>query len=205
MEIWLARHGETEWSAAGRHTGASDPPLTAAGEEEARHIGRVLAGRAFAVVYASPLTRARRTAELAGFQDLLVDPLLAEFDYGEYEGRVLEEIRRARPGWDLWRDGCPGGEDVQAVGARADRFLSALPGAGDDVLIFGHGHMLRVLAARHLGLDAGEARHLALGTGTLSILGHERDWPAVHEWNVPAGLVATVGLAGHAGAEPPVQ
>jgi probable phosphoglycerate mutase len=185
MDIWLARHGETEWSVSGKHTGTTDVPLTPNGEEQARALGKALAGRSFAVVYASPLRRAVDTARLAGFEDLLIDPLLQEQDYGEYEGRTTEEIRRDRPDWDLWRDGCPGGEDAETVGARADRFLSNLPGAGEDVLIFGHSHMLRVLAARHVGLDAREGRHLVLDTGSLSVLGMEHEWPALRRWNLP--------------------
>lgn len=185
MEIWLARHGETEWSASGRHTGRTDIPLTPRGEEQARALGEALAGHPFAVVYSSPLRRALDSARLAGFDEVLVDPLLQEQDYGEYEGITTDDIRRERPGWDLWRDRCPGGEDADAVGARADRLLSVLPGAGADVLIFGHSHMLRMLAARHLGLDAREGRHLVLDTGTLSVLGMEHEWPALRRWNLP--------------------
>lgn len=185
MEIWLARHGETEWSVSGQHTGRTDIPLTPRGEEQARALGAALVDHPFAVVYSSPLRRALDSARLAGFDDVLVDPLLQEQDYGEYEGITTADIRRERPNWDLWRDGCPGGEDAEAVAARADRFLSVLPGAGGDVLIFGHSHMLRVLAARHLGLDPREGRHLVLDTGTLSVLGMEHEWPALRAWNLP--------------------
>ncbi len=186
MEIWLARHGETEWSASGRHTSTTDVFLTERGQQEARLIGEAVRGHAFAVVYTSPARRSRDTARLAGFPDTLVDPLLAEFAYGEYEGRTTPEIRSVRPDWDLWRDGCPGGETVRDVGDRADRFLSALPGAGNDVLLFGHGHMLRVVAARYLGLDPEEGRHLILATASLSVLGQEHEWPAIRLWNRPA-------------------
>ena len=183
MEIWLARHGETEWTRALKHTGVTDVPLTERGEEEGRILGAAVRGRSFAVVYASPARRALDTARLAGYAEPLVDPLLSEFDYGEYEGRTTEEIRREQPSWDLWRDGCPGGETPDQVGDRADRFLSALPGAGNDVLLFGHGHMLRILAARYLGLDPSEGRHLILQPASLSILGTEHEWPAVRLWN----------------------
>jgi broad specificity phosphatase PhoE len=187
-EILLARHGETEWSRAHRHTGRSDLPLTALGREQARRLGALLEGRRFAVVLASPLARARETCELAGFgDDAVLSEDLLEWDYGEYEGLTSDEIRRRRPGWSLWRDGCPGGERPADVGARADRALGALRDADGDALVFAHGHFLRVLAARFVGLAAGDGGKLALDVATLSVLGHEHaDDPVIRAWNAAA-------------------
>jgi len=183
-ELWLARHGETEWSRAGRHTGRTDVPLTPRGERQARALGERLAGVAFALVLASPLERARRTAELAGFGDALaLDPDLMEVDYGDYEGRTSAQIQRSRPGWDLWRDGCPGGETIAEAAARAERVLVRARAAGGPVLLVGHGHLTRTLAARALTLTAGHGRHLALAPATLSIVGTEHAAPALRLWN----------------------
>ncbi len=186
-KIYLARHGETEWTITGQHTGRSDIPLTARGEEEARQLGQRLRGLRFATVLTSPLQRARRTCELAGFgADAVVDPELVEWDYGAYEGQRSADIRAERPDWYLFRDGVPGGETVEQIGARADRVIARLRQAAGDVLIFAHGHIIRVLAARWLGLPPGDARCFYCGTASLGILGyeHERaDEPVLRLWN----------------------
>ncbi|ETK36065.1 histidine phosphatase family protein [Microbispora sp. ATCC PTA-5024] len=201
MNVILLRHGETEWSRAGRHTGRTDVPLTARGEEQARALARVVGDRAFALVLVSPAQRARRTAELAGVGRYEVDPDLWEWDYGGYEGVTTPEIRESRPGWYLWRDGVvPGddahpGESVDRVGERADKVVARIGAAapaqdgnrdGDgDVLIVAHGHFLRVLAARWLGLPAADGRFFRLDTGTFSTLGHEHGEPVLLTWNAP--------------------
>lgn len=183
----LVRHGETEWSRSGRHTGRTDVPLTTAGEDQALAVGAELSKLDVHPVRSltSPLQRAVVTADLAGFPEAELDRRLVEVDYGDYEGRTSAEIREERPGWDLFRDGCPAGESIAAAGARADAVLADLaPDDGDgDVLLFGHGHFTRVLAARYLGLPAEHARLLALGTATISILGHEHWWRAIRLWN----------------------
>ncbi|HEU4701891.1 MAG TPA: histidine phosphatase family protein [Conexibacter sp.] len=183
-DLWLARHGETEWSRAGRHTGRTDVPLTADGERQAAALGERLRGAEFALVLASPLERARRTAELAGFGPVLeLDEDLIEVDYGDYEGRTSAEIQRTRPGWDLWRDGCPGGETIAQAAARAERVLERARSAGGPVLLVGHGHLTRTLASRALTLAAGHGRHLALDPASLSIVGSEHAAPALRLWN----------------------
>jgi broad specificity phosphatase PhoE len=185
-EVYLARHGETAWTLTGQHTGRTDIPLTARGERNAQSLAQRLTGVVFARVLTSPLSRALRTCALAGFGGQAeIDADLQEWDYGQYEGRRTADIRQERPGWDLFRDGCPGGESVEAVGARADRVMARLRGVEGNVLVFSHGHFLRVLAARWLGLTAGAARHFVLSTAALSILGYEhtRDEPALRLWN----------------------
>jgi len=185
-EVYLARHGETAWTLTGQHTGRTDIPLTGRGERNARSLAQRLTGVAFASVLTSPLSRALRTCELAGFGGQAdIDPDLQEWDYGQYEGRRTADIRQERPGWDLFRDGCPGGESVEAVGARADRMLARLRAVEGKVVVFSHGHCLRVLAARWLGLPVGAAHHFVLSTAALSILGYEhtRDEPALRLWN----------------------
>jgi broad specificity phosphatase PhoE len=185
-EVYLARHGETEWSISGQHTGRTDIPLTARGERHALSLGERLKGIRFAKVITSPLVRASRTCELAGFgAQAEVDPALQEWDYGQYEGRRTVDIRQERPGWYLFRDGCPGGESVEAIGARADGVVTRLRAIDGNVLIFSHGHVLRVLTARWLGLPAGGARLFVLSTAALSILGyeHHQDEPAIRLWN----------------------
>lgn len=184
-ELWLVRHGETAWSRARRHTGRTDVPLTSRGEAEAAALGARLGERRFALVLASPLARARRTAELAlgGDGAIALDPDLVELDYGEYEGRTTAEIRRARPGWDLWRDGCPGGEPLAEATARAERVLARVAGAGGPVLLVGHAHFTRLLTSLALALDPATARHLALDPATVSIVGAEHDAPALRLWN----------------------
>jgi probable phosphoglycerate mutase len=184
--VYLARHGETAWSVSGQHTGLTDLPLTQRGERNARRLGERLAGARFAKVLTSPLQRAARTCELAGFGALAeADPDLVEWNYGEYEGRRTSEIRAARPDWQLFRDGCPGGESPHQVGARADRAIARVRAVRGDVLVFSSGHFLRVLAARWLGLDAAAGRHFLLGTGSLSALGYEHDAqePVIRLWD----------------------
>jgi probable phosphoglycerate mutase len=186
-EIVLIRHGQTEWSAAGRHTSYTDLPLTEEGERQARAIGARLAGRAFAAVLSSPRQRARRTAELAGLPPTEVSEDLAEWNYGRYEGITSAEIHRDRPEWSLWTDGCPDGESPEEVGARLDRVLARaaeLLSAGDVALV-AHGHSLRVAGARWIGLTAAGGGLLTLATGTLSRLGHEHRRPVVLSWNSP--------------------
>jgi broad specificity phosphatase PhoE len=184
VEVLLIRHGETEWSRSGRHTGRTDVPLTDLGRQQAELLRRRLRGRSFALVLTSPLVRARETCRLAGLgEGALLRDELREWDYGDYEGITTPEIRSRRPDWFLWRDGCPGGEKAADVGARADRVVAELRAGGDDCAVFGHGHMLRVLAARWLGLPAEEGRLLGLSTATLSVLGYERETPVLWLWN----------------------
>jgi probable phosphoglycerate mutase len=184
--IYLSRHGETDWSLAGRHTGLTDLPLTERGERNARRLGARLAGLNFAKVYTSPLQRAARTCELGGFQPVAeTDCELVEWNYGNYEGRRTAEIRKERPDWQLFRDGCPGGELPNEVGARADRVLNRVHAVGGDVLIFSSGHFLRVLAARWLGLEPASGRFLMLDTASVNVLGYENSLcqPVIRLWN----------------------
>ena len=184
--VYLARHGETAWSLTGQHTGLTDLPLTERGERNAVRLGERLRGLSFARVFTSPLQRARRTCELAGFEAVAaVDPDLVEWGYGQYEGMKTDDIRKQRPDWNLFRDGCPGGESVAAIGARADRVVARLRAVDGSALVFSSGHVLRVLAARWLGLDAAGGRYFHLNTATLSILGyeHDRTEPIVRLWN----------------------
>lgn len=185
MRIVLVRHGETEWSRARRHTGLTDVPLLAEGERAARAAGARLAGERFGLVLTSPLVRARRTAELAGLGAAAqLDDDLREWDYGDYEGVTTAEIRRRRPGWDIWHDGCPGGESVAAVGERAGRVIARVLAAGSDpVALVAHGHLLRVLAARWMQLDPSVGGRLALSTAALCELGFERERRVVLLWN----------------------
>ena len=185
-EIYLARHGETAWSLSGRHTGRTDIPLTERGESNARKLRRRLEGINFTEVLVSPLQRARRTCELAGFAEVAqLIPDLMEWDYGDYEGRLTSDIRRERPGWYLFRDGCPGGESLATVSDRADRVIARLRADGGRILLFGHGHFSRILAARWMGLTPGDASHLMLSTASLSIISYEHtlDDPAILLWN----------------------
>ena len=184
--VYLARHGETAWSLSGQHTGRTDLPLTERGERNARALGERLRGLAFAKVFTSPLQRAVSTCELAGFDsEAEFDPDLAEWDYGQYEGRRTAEILGERPDWHLFRDGCPGGETPDQVGIRADRVVSRVRALRGDVLVFSSAHILRVLAARWLGLEAAGGRYLLLGTASLSLLGYEHNLaePAIRLWN----------------------
>jgi broad specificity phosphatase PhoE len=191
-DLLLVRHGETEWSATGRHTSRTDLPLTRRGEEEARSLVPLLAGRDYALVLTSPMARAARTAELAGVTGAETEPGLREWDYGEYEGITTEDIHRSRPGWDLWTDGAPSpGESPEQVGERADRVLAGRVApalAAGDVLLVAHGHFLRVLTARHLGLPAREGRVFLLATGTVGRLSTEHGRPVVAAWNARPGI-----------------
>jgi broad specificity phosphatase PhoE len=185
-EIYLARHGETVWTISHQHTGRSDIPLTERGERNARSLGERLRGMVFAKVLVSPLRRASRTAELAGFGSVAeLDPDLTEWDYGRYDGLTTAEIHKERPDWSLFRDGCPGGESVEAVGARADRVVAKLRAIDGQVLLFGHGHFFRVVTARWLGLPPSDGRLYFLSTASLSQLGyeHSRDDPVIRLWN----------------------
>ena len=182
--VFLARHGETEWTVTRRHTGSTDVPLTDAGELQAVELGQLLTGVEPDRVLSSPMRRALDTARLAGFEDQVqqVDAL-REFDYGEYEGLTSDQIRARRPDWDLFRDGCPGGETVEQVAARVKPLLDEIVTAGRRVILFGHGHCLRILAATYLGLAPSNARYLFLDTASLSLLGSEHSWPAIRHWN----------------------
>ncbi|HEY7326739.1 MAG TPA: histidine phosphatase family protein [Gemmataceae bacterium] len=185
-KIYLARHGETEWSLSGQHTGVTDIPLTETGERNARNLGERLQGTHFIKVLTSPLQRARRTCDLAGFgSQAEVDADLAEWNYGDYEGKRTIDIRKARPDWYLFRDGCPGGESLDAIESRADRVLARVRGLDGDVLLFSHGHFLRVLAARWVGKPASDGRLFLLSTASLSILGYEHNLnePVLRLWN----------------------
>jgi broad specificity phosphatase PhoE len=185
-QVWLARHGETAWSLTGQHTGRADIPLTERGELDAKALGERLRGETFAAVFTSPLKRATRTAELAGFGGVAIaDPDLMEWNYGAYEGRTLAQIRVERPGWDLFRDGCPGGESLADLGARADRVIERLRALKGDALLFAHGHLLRFVGARWLGLEPDRARSFHLATASLSILGYEHtlERAVIRLWN----------------------
>jgi broad specificity phosphatase PhoE len=190
-ELVLARHGETEWSRGGKHTGRTDLSLTEEGRVQAELLGTSLAGIRFERVYTSPLSRAADTCRLAGLDGAAeVREELLEWDYGDYEGRTTPEIREERPGWLLWRDGCPGGEMAADVGARADRLLTELDEVEGTVALFAHGHVLRVLAARWLGLGPESGALLRLDTATVSVLGWERELAVVRRWNMPPGVPA---------------
>lgn len=190
-ELWLVRHGETEWSLSGRHTGRTDIPLTEHGRERAVELGKFLAGTKFAAVRCSPMRRARETCAIAGYGDVaVVDPGLMEWDYGVYEGRTSQEIQAEIPGWSVWKDAIVGGETVEQVGARADGVIArALAAAGpetEDVLrvaLFAHAHILRILAARWVGLAPRDGRLFVLGTGSVSVLGWERETRVIQRWN----------------------
>jgi broad specificity phosphatase PhoE len=182
-EIWLVRHGQTAWSRDWLHTSVTDVPLTEEGVEQARALTGRLADRAFSLVLTSPRSRARRTAELAGFSEAIVDDDLAEWDYGRYEGVSTKTIRETAPGWTVWTHVTPGGESADEVGARMDSVLRRARETDGDVLLFGHAHALRVLAARWLGLPPEEGRRLRLDTGTISVLGYERETAVIRVWN----------------------
>ena len=191
-ELWVVRHGETEWSRAGRHTGRTDVPLTPSGERQALALRARLAGLRFAAVLSSPLSRALETCRLAGHGEAArIVGDLREWDYGEYEGRTTAEIQREVPGWNIWSAGVPGGESVDELGRRADRVIEEAVAARGDVLLFAHGHVLRVLAARWCGLAPRDGRLLALGTASLGVLGHERGTRVVQRWNLPADAVGS--------------
>jgi probable phosphoglycerate mutase len=186
VNVFVIRHGETARSVSGQHTGTTDIPLTENGRRVAERMRLVLARETFSLVLVSPLQRARETCELAGLADAAVlDDDLVEWNYGEYEGLTPEEIRVRAPGWLIFRDGCPGGESPDEVGARVDRVVARVRAAPGDVALFAHGHVLRVLAARWLGMRAGAGQHFLLDTSTLSVLADYRGIPAVKIWNGP--------------------
>jgi broad specificity phosphatase PhoE len=184
VQLWVVRHGETEWTASGQHTGRTDLPLTLEGKLHARQIGGFLNGRGFVLVLTSPLQRARETCRLAGYGDsAIIDANLREWDYGEYEGRTTPEIQIERPGWSLWRDGVVSGESIEQVADRAQKVIDRASVSSGDALLFAHGHILRVLAACWLGLQPETGRLFALGTASISILGYERDTRVITQWN----------------------
>jgi probable phosphoglycerate mutase len=184
LKVVLVRHGETEWSRSGQHTSRTDLPLIEAGRRRAEELGSSLRGREWEMVLSSPLRRARETCELAGLgHAMAIDEDLREWDYGEYEGLTTPQIREQRPSWSLWTDGCPGGESPEQVAARADHVLSVLRKSDGDCVLFAHGHILRVIAARWVEQPVTLGARLALSTGTLSTLGFERETPVVSEWN----------------------
>ncbi len=184
-EIWLIRHGETEWSKSGAHTGRTDLPLTADGERQARDLGRFLAGRPFELVLSSPLQRARRTCELAGYGGVAqVDADLCEWDYGDYEGRTSTQIEEHVPGWTIWTSPVPGGETIDDVAVRARRAIGKAVAAHGDVALFAHGHLLRILTACYLDLPPTDGKLFALGTASIGILGYEHETRVISRWNV---------------------
>ena len=203
--VYLARHGETAWTITGQHTGLIDLPLTERGESNARRLSEPLSQLTFTKVFTSPLQRAMRTCEVAGFQSVAeVDPDLVEWDYGEYEGLVRADILRKRPGWELFRDGCPGGESPQQVATRADRVVRRVQAAAGNVLLFSSGHFLRVLAARWSKIEPVNGQFLMLSTASLSALSYENSLsqPAIRFWNDTHHVLTTNGQARLASCEP---
>ena len=182
-ELWVVRHGETEWSRDGKHTSVTDLDLTPEGADVARGLAQRLTDEHFDLVLSSPRLRAVRTAELAGFSGVETTEDLAEWDYGDYEGLTTPEIRESVPDWTVWSHPCPGGETAEAVAQRLDRVVERVRSSGGRAIVFSHGHASRVLAARWLGLEPQDGRHFVLGTATLSTLGWERESPAVARWN----------------------
>jgi len=186
QRVYVVRHGETEWSLSGQHTGVTDIPLTENGRAVARLLRPILAKPSFTLVLTSPLGRARETCELAGLgARAVLDPDLKEWNYGEYEGLTSKQIHAKAPDWTVFRDGCPGGETPAQIGARVDRVVARVRSAPGDVALFAHGHVLRVLVARWIGLASGAGEHFLLDTATLNVLGYYRDSPAVELWNAP--------------------
>ncbi len=186
MDVFVIRHGETAWSVSGRHTGTTDLPLTDNGRRLAERLRPVLAREAFARVFVSPMRRARETCELAGLGNAaVIDSDLAEWNYGEYEGLTPEQIHEKAPHWLIFRDGCPGGEMPEQVGARVDRVVARVRAVEGNVALFAHGHVLRVLVARWIGLPPGAGQHFLLDTGTLCVLSYYYELPAVRVWNGP--------------------
>lgn len=191
QQVYLVRHGETQWSLGGQHTGVTDIPLTENGRQAAKRLAPVLADMTFAMILLSPLTRARETCELAGVSERAeVARDLMEWNYGDYEGLTPKQIEAKSPGWIIFRDGCPGGESPEQVGARADRVIARVRAAAGHVALFGHGHFFRVFAARWLGLPAASGRCFLLGTATVSIMSYYRESPAVERWNAPLAPTA---------------
>jgi broad specificity phosphatase PhoE len=182
-ELWLVRHGATEWSEHGRHTGRTDLALLASGEEDARALALRLGSHDFGLVLTSPLQRARETARLAGYPDARVDDDLREWDYGAYEGLTTDDVRRDRPGWTIWNGDPPGGETAAQVETRARRVIGRCRSVTGDALLFGHGHLLRVLTAVYLGFEPRAGGQFALETATINVLGYEREAPTLCRWN----------------------
>ena len=186
MNVFAMRHGQTAWSLSGQHTGTTDIPLTDNGRRLAERMRPVLAANAFGLVLCSPMQRARETCELAGLGDrAIIDSDLVEWNYGEYEGLTTEQIHEASPGWLIFRDGCPGGEAPEQVSARVDRVIARSCAVAGNTALFAHGHLLRVFAARWIGLPASGGQHFLLNTGTLCVLGYYHETPAVRIWNGP--------------------
>jgi broad specificity phosphatase PhoE len=186
VDVFVMRHGETAWSVSGRHTSTTDLPLTENGRRLAERLRPVLARETCARVFVSPMRRARETCEFAGLSDAaVIEPELTEWRYGEYEGLTPEQIHKKAPDWLLFRDGCPGGEMPEQVGARVDRVIARVCAVAGNVALFAHGHVLRVLVARWIGLPPGAGQHFLLDTGTLSVLSHYYELPAVRVWNEP--------------------
>jgi broad specificity phosphatase PhoE len=186
QKVYLLRHGETEWSLNGRHTGVTDIPLTENGRKLARQLQPILAREKFVTVFTSPLQRARDTCDLAGLGTLAsIDRDLMEWNYGEYEGLTTDQIRQTKPDWSVFRDGCPGGESPPEVSVRADRIVSRVRAVDGNVALFSHGHILRVLAARWINLSANYGENFLLDTATLNVLGYYRESPAFKIWNAP--------------------
>jgi probable phosphoglycerate mutase len=186
QQVYVIRHGETEWSLSGQHTGVTDIPLTENGRAVARRLQPILAKVSFSLVLTSPLGRARETCELVGLRGhATVEPDLMEWNYGEYEGLTAKQIHAKRPGWVIFRDGSPGGETPEEVAARADRVIARVRAAPGNVALFAHGHIFRVLVSRWIGLPPAAGQHFLLDTATLNILGYYRDSPAVKVWNAP--------------------
>jgi probable phosphoglycerate mutase len=186
VNVFAIRHGETAWSLSGQHTGTTDIPLTDNGRQLAQRLRLALAKNAFERVLCSPMQRAQETCALAGFGDrAVIDSDLVEWNYGEYEGLTPKQIRQVAPDWLIFRDGCPGGEAPEQVAARVDRVIARSRAGDGDLALFAHGHVLRVLVARWIGLSAGGGQHFLLNTGTLCVLGYYRDIPAVRLWNAP--------------------
>jgi broad specificity phosphatase PhoE len=186
VNVFAIRHGETAWSLSRQHTGTTDIPLTENGRRLAQRMRPVLASKVFGLVLCSPMQRARETCELAGLGDkAVIDSDLVEWNYGEYEGRTPKQIHEVAPGWLIFRDGCPGGEAPEQVGARVDRVIARSRAVDGDIALFSHGHVLRVFVARWIGLPASGGQHFLLNTGTLCVLGYYREIPAVRMWNGP--------------------
>jgi probable phosphoglycerate mutase len=183
--LTVVRHGETEWSKSGQHTSATDLPLTDEGRAQAQRAAQTLAGVGYSLVLCSPLLRARETCRLCGFESVAqLTEDLTEWDYGDYEGLTSPQIRESDPGWDLWTDGCPGGESPAQIGARIDRLLERITAAEGEVLAFAHGHVLRVLAARWCELEVAVGQRFALATAGVGVLGHEHDARVLERWSV---------------------
>lgn len=189
QQVFIVRHGETEWSLSGQHTGSTDIPLTEHGRQVARLLRPILAKQSFALALTSPLQRAQETCRLTGFGDVAkVEPDLVEWNYGRYEGLTPAQIHATAPGWLIFRDGCPGGEQPEEIGTRVDRVIAKVRAVEGNVALFAHGHVFRVLAARWLGFPASAGQHFLLDTATMTILSYYRGIPAIKQWNAPVQL-----------------